>query len=248
MLSCTPAYGLHYLLGTLLIQLLVYKKHLSCLHSILSLPDDATVKMVFLHRVHQSPNRGFGSHVMSIINELGLPSLPELLSSLPCKMAWKAHVKTMLYSRLHDLTLEAASHMSSLSDVINLRFPYNAKSLPIITCFKGNVHFARLNNFRLCLLLHCPGLNLDTAIFHPRANRSRDPLCSLCKSEAENSNPRHVISICPALQPVRKLWLPKLLLAPDEVLPHVLGGVWQSDEQFQHDLTLFFKDLKAFSH
>ena len=97
-------------------------------------------------------------------------------------MAWKAQVKTMLYSRFCDLALEAATRMPSLSDVIKVPYLFRAKPIEMVGCFRGDVGFARLNNFRIRLLTHCPGLNKDTAVFHPRINRSRDPTCSLCHS------------------------------------------------------------------
>ena len=94
----------------------------------------------------------------------------------------------MLYSKFYDFVLEASSHMSSLSDVINVSYPFHAKPLPIVTCFKGDISSARLSNFRIRLLLHCPALNKDTAVFHLRANKSRDPLCSLCHSAVEDAH------------------------------------------------------------
>ena len=240
-----PAYGLHYLLGTLPMQLLVYKKHLSLLHAILSLPDQATVKEVFLYRYHHSSaaDRGFVSHILSILHELDLPSLPELLSSLPSKLAWKSHVKAMLYVRFQDLVLEAANHMPSLADVVNVPCNLRAKPINLVACFRGDVSLARLNNFRFRLLTHCPGLNKDTAVFHPRINRSRDPICDLCKSSVEDN--RHFICDCPALQQVRDSWLPKLSVSSNDVLSHVLGGVWIKDTSFQRDIVCFLKDLRS---
>ena len=203
------------------------------------------MKEVFLYRYHHSSaaDRGFVSHILSILHELDLPSIPELLSSLPSNLAWKSHVKAMLYVRFQDLVLEAANHMPSLADVVNVPYNLRAKPINLVACFRGDVSLARLNNFRFRLLTHCPGLNKDTAVFHPRINRSRDPICGLCKSSVEDN--RHFICDRPALQQVRDSWLPKLSVSSNDVLSHVLGGVWIKDTSFQRNIVCFLKDLRS---
>ena len=115
----------------------------------------------------------------------------------------------------------------------------NAKPTPIVSCFRGDISLTRLNNFRLTLLLHCAALNEDTAIFHPRIDRSRDPTCSLCNKDAES--PLHFICICPALQDTRASWIPSLpgFTTPPKLFHHVMFH-----QQFQEAFILFLADLQ----
>ena len=136
----------------------------------------------------------------------------------------------------------SSKHMPSLADVVNVPYNLCAKPINLVACFRGDVSLARLNNFRFRLLTRCPGLNKDTAVFHPRTNGSRDPICGLCKSSVEDN--RHFICDCPALQQVRDSWLPKLSVSSNDVLSHVLGGVWIKDTSFQCDVVCFHKDLR----
>lgn len=88
-----PVIGIHYLLGTLPMQLLIFKKHLTLLHGILSLPDSAVPKSVFLYRYQLMLNKGYCFHIHNILSDLSLPSVVDLAHSLPTRAAWKATVK-----------------------------------------------------------------------------------------------------------------------------------------------------------
>ena len=140
-----------------------------------------------------------------------------------------------------DQLLSAASHMPSLAEVTKIPSKCNAKPTRIISCFRGNISLTRLNNFRLRLLLHCAALNEDTAVFHPRINRSRDPTCSLCRKGIENAF--HFICECPALQKIRANWSSQLptYTTPLELFHHVMCIEWH---ELQEAIILFLTALR----
>ena len=115
----------------------------------------------------------------------------------------------MLYTRSCD---EAATHMPYLSDVVKVTYLFRAKPIEMVACFWGDVGLARLNNFRIRLVTYCPGLNKDTAVFHPRLNRTRGVICSFCHSSVEDAY--HFICVCSALQQVRDSWLSPVMYFP----------------------------------
>lgn len=239
-----PALGIHSLLGTLPVQLLVQKRHLSFLHAVLSLPDSAISKRLLLARCHLTPSRGFPHQVVNILSDLDLPSVVELNNSLPSKAAWKAHIKSILYLSLHELLLDSSSRMSSLTDIVHVPSRLDGRPLPLMSAFKGEVSFTRLSNFRWRLLLHCAALNQDTSVFHPRLNRSRDPSCPCCAHPLEDAE--HFICSCPALQDIRVRWLPVLGLdSSHDLLAHVFGQKWHSDPLFQRSIIRLLFDLRV---
>ena len=110
-----------------------------------------------------------------------------------------------------------------MSIIAGLNPRLHGKPSSLITCFRNDNDLTRLNNFRLRLILNCAALNHDTAKFHPRLNRSRDPICSLCKGACEDT--RHVVSMCPALQHIRDAWLPLLAVDPLDSLCDVISRI-----------------------
>ena len=92
-----PCVALHYHLGTLPMRLII-KSHL---HSAIS-------KAILLLRVDASLHGCF-LHINSIFQELDLPSVVELLNSIPSKQAWKTHIKsTTLLFTVSDNLVSAA--------------------------------------------------------------------------------------------------------------------------------------------
>ena len=159
---------------------------------------------------------------------------------LPTKTVWKGHIKSLLYLMVGDRVEAAASRMPSLSDVQRLHSPLDGHPLKIISCFRGDVTLARLNLFRVRLLLHCANLSEDTAIFHPRINRTRDPTCPLCGQENEST--RHFICSCPALQHVRQSWWDRLPFSGASLYSHVMGIIWTDA---QCDIVQFLAALRS---
>ena len=193
---------------------------------------------MFLSRYHSPSTKGFSSHIKSILSDLDLPSVPELLEAFPTKIAWKALVKSIIYISFHEQFLEACSMLPSMSIIAELNPRLNGKPSSLITCFPNDNVLTRLNNFRLRLILNCAALNSDTAKFHPRLNRSRDPICSLCKGACEDT--RHFVSVCPALQNIREAWLPPLVDRSDpsrDLISMIFGEI---DPPLSHELVVRF--------
>lgn len=145
---------------------------------------------------------------------------------------------------------QAANSMPSLLDIRNISSRMNGRPTDIITCFRGEVDLSRLNHFRIRLLLHCASLNQDTAVFHQRVNRNRDPICSLCKTNPEDA--LHLIIDCPALQQIRYIWFPQLLSflplnmsTPRDLYDHMMGATWLHNHSFQRNLVQFLTALRS---
>ncbi len=117
-----PSVAIHSLLGTLPVDLLVYKAQLSLLHMILSLPDKATSKCILLSRLSNPLVKGFCKNIQETLAVLELPSVDDLIRDLPSKICWKAYVKSILHLLLNDRLLEFAVTMSSLSEVSLIPF------------------------------------------------------------------------------------------------------------------------------
>ena len=115
-----PSVSLHYLLGMLPIKLLLFRSHLSfCTDRLLSLSDTATSKCLFLSR-YQTARYGFSHRINSILGDLDLPDVVDLMSIAPSKLAWSAFVKTSLHCLFRDTFDSSATSMPSLSDVVAL--------------------------------------------------------------------------------------------------------------------------------
>ena len=71
-----PSLGIHYLLGTLPLQFL---KHFSFLHNLLSLPENAGPRRLFVHCFKFCPSKGFCGYTSEALN---LPSTEELIEHL----------------------------------------------------------------------------------------------------------------------------------------------------------------------
>ena len=241
-----PTLGIHSMLGTLPVKYQVYKKHLVFLHSLLSLPDSATPKVVFMARLEANPSRGFVPNILSILHTLSLPSVSDLLSALPSKLAWKAHVKATLYLEVSSELLTSTKH--SLSNAKHLADNIMGRPIRVLTCTRGNVSLARLSNFRIRLLLNCPGLNKDTSVFHAAPGKSRSPICPLCHVADEDDV--HFLLTCPALQHIRDRWFATLLPLIDSSNPsalrsHILGVSWSDTPALQSGILHFLSELRS---
>ena len=105
---------------------------------------------------------------------------------------------------------------------------------------------ARLANFRVRLVLGCPGLSNDIVVFRPVIGRRRSPTCPLCDSADED--PLHFTTLCPRLQHVRDHWLPILFpggYPTSQVILDTILGVPGSDPTHQADILLFLAQLQS---
>ena len=194
------------------------------------------------------PSKGFCHHISNVLEELNLPQPEDLLISLPSKLAWSAHIKSLLYLEVYELFLSSSSHMSTLSDVsINVTPNLKGKPSKILSVFKDNISLGRLHQSRLRLILHCSDLQSHTTSFRtkPATNTTcithRNSICPLCNWENEDAF--HFLMSCPTLQSVRSTWFPYAL--PRELYDHIMGIVWISSDSYQEHLTCFVAALRA---
>ena len=82
----------------------------------------------------------------------------------------------------------------------------------------GDVNVTRINNFRICLLVGCDGLEKD--------GRTQDPSCKLCGAKAEDA----VYSICHCIA-LAEVQVALLLTAPPTIST-LLSDPSSSPEEF----------------
>ena len=208
----TSTAGIHSLLGTVPIHYTAQVKLLSFVRSTLALPPTAIARLVLLFRARQlyPPPGSFIHKIVATLDHLCLPDVDSLSSDVPSKSAWKALVKTMVHESFReDLTASASLH-PTLSDVSRISPPKYGRPVDILQLFKHDLTLARLSLLRIRLLLHVSSIRSHTSSFRVTdliSNRS--DICLLCDSNTPEDL-LHFISVCPALQPIRAMWLPKI--------------------------------------
>jgi hypothetical protein len=249
----TSSVAIHAMVGSLPIKYLLLSKQLMLLHSILSLTTESAQKRLLMARLQSDPDlcvrlnkRSFMTSVQASLEELDLPDIYLLSQQLPSKQAWKCHIKTLLFCQLasefeaQQACSDSLRHAAHLSHNIIM-----GKMAPILLSSKGDVSLSRLLNFRIRLILGCSSLNVDTAAFHARPGRIRDPICSLCNQQPENIE--HFLLRCPSLQETRCKWLSTVLssISENDLISYVLGVVGTNNRPLQESLTRFVADLRS---
>ena len=90
------------------------RAHLSLLYRILILPTSSTSRQLLLWRINMNPQHGYSRAIIDILHKLDLPSIQELVASLPCKVAWKAFIRTLLLDLVHDQLIQESMTKVSL--------------------------------------------------------------------------------------------------------------------------------------
>ena len=178
--SHVPSKGIHFLSGTIPMQLIHMSKQLSFIRNTLALPESATPRLLLLHRAtsQHCPLTSIIHSYNSTLEALSLPSIMELALDLPPKMAWKALSKTMVFESLRDSILTSPS--SSLVHIAQLPLPRYGRPAQVLHAFRVNLTLARLSHLRVRLLLRATTLATHTSCFSPKEGRDRSPVCSLC--------------------------------------------------------------------
>ena len=173
------------------------------------------------------PTNSIIHRLISSLDTLCLPSLQDLMANPPSNRAWKALTKTMIHEMFREVSLNPDTP-SSLIDLVRNPPPKYGHPMDILLISKHNLRLARLSSLRIRLLLHVSSLGAHTSPFRLSDRfpvRSDD--CLLCHSN-KKEDLVHFISVCPALQPIREMWLPRIyhdvdIPDPDEIADHVLG-------------------------
>jgi hypothetical protein len=106
------------MMGALPIISVIYAKHLSFLHNVLSMPAERRLLVSWLSTQNK---QSFIVSFKQILDELDLPSLENLLDSqLPSKHSCKEHVRSLLFINLADEFQGSVRQMKSLSNAEHL--------------------------------------------------------------------------------------------------------------------------------
>ena len=242
--SRSPLNGIYLMTGTIPLQFVCLAKQLTFIRNTLALPDSAISRRIMLLRatIAAPPAASIVSSFASALDSLSLPSIVDLAADLPSRAAWKALTKTLIHEQFRESCTSSAG--PSMDHILRLSLPTRyGRPVHILHSCRNNLSLARLSNLRIRFLLKATSLAKHTSCFHPTDGRVRSPICPLCNSNA-HEDAIHFIALCPLLQPIRNMWIPKIYPSspppPDTLCDHVLGIVWID----QQDLLLkFLADL-----
>ena len=129
-----------------------------------------------------------------------------------------------------------------------LQLPQSASGRPanIIARCRNDLTLSRLSGLRIRLLLHATTLRYHTSRFRPSSDDDRSPICPLCSMDVPE-DPLHFVAVCPALLPIRQIWIPKIYGStpptPPTICDHVLGIQWHCS---QNHILRYLADLYKF--
>ena len=238
----SPSKGIHLLLGTLPVKYLLDLRHLMFTRSLLALPSSATARKIFMFRSRSIElfNLSISSMLIGTLDRYNLPSVNELDEEPPSKLAWKALTKALVHEAFRDsCTINPGPTLQHILQLPLLK--YGRPSQLLSFCSKS-LSLARLSNLRIRLLLHATSLRAHTSRFRVSSDNDRNPNCNLCHL-AQPENALHFIAVCPALTPIRRLWVPMIFSSPptnQSLFDHVMGFVWIPEQDL---LLRFLADL-----
>ena len=241
-----PVFGIHLLLGTIPVDFLLKYRRLSFLISTLHLPPTAPSVQILLHRLQSDDPSTLIRSISDDLESLSLPSIDELVSTLPSKAAWKSHVKLSLYFLFFNCNSNIPHIPPKLVDAIQLipHKPQNySRPSVILSFFAKSHHLSLLLCNRIRLLLHCSDLYGHTYMFN---NSTHSATCKLCLTSDESSY--HYLMECISFSYIRCKWFAIINHdnLPDHALYSRLIGVnWVDDYAIQEAILLFIADLRA---
>ena len=115
-----PMLGIHLLLGTILVNLLLKFHRLSFLMNTLHLPPTAPALHIFKSRLHQSGSLMWVTTVFDDLKLLFLSSIEDLVITPPSKASWGSHIKLSLYSYFYITSFNTDLVPFRLTDTIHL--------------------------------------------------------------------------------------------------------------------------------
>ena len=246
-----PSTCLTKLLGVISIEDSIIQRSLGFIVATANLPVDSLARQVLVARANSPGATGVVKRYGEILEQLNLPDLPALLAAPPKTSVWKAHVKRSLALRAHVEFMEICGSLLLGSCDLKL-----LKPAPHWKVTLGDPALTRLNNFRICLLVGCDGLEQDASRFRRRttgAPRS-DASCKLCGHTPEDA--AHFVVGCHPLEDARSAALAVAPPSISKILPCrvvdplkftelILGTCWIDDAAFQSFCITYLSRLKA---
>ena len=179
--------GIHLLLGTISVNLLLKFRRLSFLINTLHLPPTASALRILKSRLYQSGFLLWLTTVSDDLKLLSLPSIEDLVITPPSKASWRSHVKLSMYSYFYNTSFNTDLVPFRLTDAIHLtpQNPCDFAHPSIILSYFYNQHqfsFLLCNHIRL--LLRCSDLQEHSYMFN---NSTHDPTCKLCNLKEEST-------------------------------------------------------------
>ena len=145
------------------------------------------------------------------------------------------------------MSLVSTSPSAVLPQILNLSPAHYGRPMDILRNCRNDLELARLSNLRIRLLLHATPLSAHTSKFRSQDGRNRSPVCNFCSLGLPEDS-FHLVSICPAMQPIQDMWLPKIYGLKSPPPPALLKdrtlGIVRLDDQAS--LLRFLADLFAY--
>ena len=248
-----PREGVRALLDCSSVADLVSTRKLCFIVSIASLPPNTLARNVLMARVRTSTShpKSWTSTSDSLLENLCLPSIEELMVNTPRRSTWRKCVTCILKARARVELEEIAVSKPSLELLGSIYREYNGCP-PIwqVSHSAALRHFTPACNFRARLLMGCHGLEADAARFRTRRGPKLpgDSQCPLCNAAKEDAT--HFIANCPALEDTRR----KLLahapqsssqIARDQLVQATLRVIWFDDLDVQKFLLSLLNELRS---
>ncbi len=195
---------LHLLLGALPLAAERHKRQLSLLYSVLSCDNDVITNLLQRQAAVTSNCKSFFSRVGTVLNMYSLPSIQILQTALPPKSEWKRIINSAMseywtHTFREDLaTKSTVKYMNITSLSINTVHPTWAHLDSSVSDVRKGITRARMMTGTYYMQINK----------HKFSNCAVDPTCQLCRIEDEDIV--HIITRCPALNQIRKLYIPKI--------------------------------------
>ncbi|MES9880886.1 MAG: reverse transcriptase family protein [Sedimenticola sp.] len=195
---------LHLLLGAMPIAAELHKRQLSLLYSVLSCDNAPMNLLISRQSLTDTHGKSFFSRVSAILSNYGLPSIHTLQTALPQKAEWKK----LSNSAIREFWTQ--SFREDLESKTTVKY-VNIASLEI-----GTVHqtWDSLESSVSEVRKGITKARMLTGTYYLQANKHKFsncgivPTCQLCHLEDEDII--HVITRCPALEEVRRIYIPRI--------------------------------------
>ena len=206
----------------------VHQRALGFLHSLIK--EEGPTRDIIQHQyvMKSRTSHSWVTYIKDILMTYQLPSLHNLLHSLPSKTKWKEMVRRAVHKRASDEITEEANQLSTLEH-LNPTWSYNKGHLSVTA---GVSHQRQVTRANIKIRLLTGTYTLQTAQF--RYGKATSDTCLMCKDGPENT--AHFILDCKYLQPCREGLFEQLA----DIVPYVYlnRNILLEDRDFMLQMTL----------
>ena len=193
------------LLGILPVEALLHKNLLNMFVNMIR--NENSIEYEIAQRqlvMRESPRESIFTHIQSITDQYGLPSVFELLNDPPAKEAWKC----TLNHKIHDMvkaSWKSDIECKSSTKYLNANVLNVGSSHHIWSTVRDNIHDSRRAQIKCKLLTGTNILQANRAAFNQYTVK---PTCKLCQVAPETR--QHFVGECAFFKDDRRIYIEKL--------------------------------------